>query len=334
MYQRSVVREARHKSTRTSVLYRCESQGFVSVVPVVRSSKVTSVNGVIVGVNEHVISGRLGRGATAQVFECHSPQFGKAALKILEKTTGCESLHREIMALQALKNHSNIISLYTIIDDPTSDITCLVVEMAERGSLVGVMVSGLECQRVTSDIVSGLMHMHSKGFLHCDVKPANIVRTAEGVSKLADFGCCVRMAEGGSEAQHRYFMGTPAFMAPEMFKDGIVTPAVDVWSLASTLHYVVYGTLPFNSHLRGGSARRVREEGDIEDSIMYCEPSLGNNVRSRYLTNIESNWHSDDVTKFNHFCKTGLQKSPARRSTLGQWRQHEWLYYAVLKSVK
>ncbi|KAG5191376.1 kinase-like domain-containing protein [Tribonema minus] len=286
-------------------------------------------------VNDYVVSGRLGAGVTAQVYECHSPQYGKAALKVIEKSTGRESLHRELMALQALKDHSNIISLFSIIDDQKSDITWLVEEMAERGSLVGVMMSGMECQRMGYEIVCGLAHMHSKGFIHRDVKPANILRAANGTSKLADFGCCVRMEEGGDTARNKHFMGTPAFMAPETFKDGVVTPAVDVWSFASTLHYVVYGTLPFDTRVRGGTKGKnaAVDDAAIEDSIMFYEPYLGTNARPRHMKNMEKRWHSDDVTKFNHFCKMGLHKNPTHRCTLGQWRQHEWLYFYYIPLV-
>ena len=132
-----------------------------------------------------------------------------------------------------------------------------------KGSLVGVvMQTSLHCQRVTSDIVSALMYMHSNGYVHRDVKPANILMTSDGKAKLTDLGCAIHLSDCSTTKSK--FMGTPAFMAPELFTTGIITPAIDTWSLVGTMYYVVYGTLPFNV-----------ERFIMSQSVIYPAPSLG-----------------------------------------------------------
>jgi Protein kinase domain len=324
MNHRLMVFEDRPRSRSSYGVYICESNVSVGVVPVVRRANVTWEDGIMSSVNEYTLSRIIGKGSTAHVFECYCPLRGMVAMKVFDNSTAQESLHREIMALQALRDHLNIVSLYTIIDDPTQDITCLVEELAERGSLLGVMMStAMECRRVSYDIVRGLMYVHSMGFIHCDVKPSNIVRCADGISKLTDFGCCIRVGERDT---NMIFMGTPAFMAPEMFTYGPLTTAVDVWSLACTMYQVVYGMLPFSKRYKANG--NGQEDDNIEESIMYCEPYFGSNARTKHMRNIEENWESDDVSKFNHFCKTGLHKNPALRCTIGYWRQHDWLKHA------
>ncbi|KAG5186465.1 kinase-like domain-containing protein [Tribonema minus] len=264
-------------------------------------------------VNEFSITGHMGTGSTARVFECSSDVHGKVAMKMVYKSKAKESLHREIMALQDLK-HKNIVNLLVVINDPRLDVAFLVEELATKGSLVGVvMKTSLQCQHVASDTMSALTYMHSRGYVHRDVKPANILIMSDGKAKLTDFGCAIRVSDCLTRAK---FMGTPAFMAPELFSTGIITTAIDVWSLVGTMHHVVYGSLPFGA-----------EGLVLSQSVMYSSPAMGTTMSPRCLKMMNENWTNDDISRFKHFCKEGFRKDPDKRITLEKLAQHDWLTY-------
>src|SRR6185312_15812859 len=86
-----------------------------------------------------------------------------------------------------------------------------------------------------------LSYVHSQQIVHRDVKPQNMILSEDGVI-LVDFG--VARALGGDEDQGTIAVGTPRFMAPEVFAGGTVSAASDIFSLAATLWTLLIGTPP------------------------------------------------------------------------------------------
>ena len=100
-------------------------------------------------------------------------------------------------------------------------------------------------------LAEALSAVHKEGIIHRDIKPANIMITPAGDPVLLDFG--IAKPENGNERddhQHspgRCVTGTPAFIAPECYKNGdSISPASDVYSLGKTFYYLLTGTLPQN----------------------------------------------------------------------------------------
>ena len=115
--------------------------------------------------------------------------------------------------------------------------------------------------RIARDLVGALAAAHAVGILHRDVKPSNVLFAASGRALLADFGLAKFVAGGGSgeakpppvaeptisldDSGSRKFLGSPAYAAPEQFRDGAtLTPAIDWYSLGAVLYEALTGDRP------------------------------------------------------------------------------------------
>jgi serine/threonine-protein kinase len=94
--------------------------------------------------------------------------------------------------------------------------------------------------------LSGLSAAHRRGVLHRDVKPENMLFTASGVLKVADFGIAKVLGGPGTVVTRRGdVIGTPAYIAPEQVLGRELSPATDVYAVATMLYELLAGVLPF-----------------------------------------------------------------------------------------
>jgi hypothetical protein len=94
-------------------------------------------------------------------------------------------------------------------------------------------------------LCDALASAHARGVVHCDVKPANVLLTADGSLKVGDFGVA-RLAGGGtSQGLPATVAGTPRYMAPEQARGRRTTPATDVYSAGVVLYEMLAGEPPF-----------------------------------------------------------------------------------------
>lgn len=188
--------------------------------------------------------GSLGRGAFGQVWLAdHLHMTRKVALKMLLITDPqrLASLKSEVDILAQLK-HRNIVQVYDWHE--TDSERALVLEYVDGGSLHERVIqegplSWELAGRYVADVAEGLKHVHARGIVHCDVKPANVLWDKENdEALLTDFGIALHLRKGERPG------GTPAFMAPEAF-EGQVSAKIDVYSLAATLFALMSGVPPF-----------------------------------------------------------------------------------------
>lgn len=97
-------------------------------------------------------------------------------------------------------------------------------------------------------MVSGLQYMHSKGVVHCDIKPENVLLESRKFplhAGIGDFGVSEFLgADGYAESQR--LLGTMRYMAPEQVRVGRCGPPIDMWACGVVLYEMLSGTLPFD----------------------------------------------------------------------------------------
>jgi len=148
-------------------------------------------------------------------------------------------------------NHQNIVRALDYGD--AGNTPYLVMEFVEGESLgrklerEGPMPEA-EAIRVIAQVAQGLHRAHKQGLIHRDVKPDNILVTAEGVAKLADLGLVKEVEAELNLTRTGRGLGTPHFMAPEQFRNAKNADVrCDIYSLGATVYMMVTGELPFRS---------------------------------------------------------------------------------------
>lgn len=211
----------------------------------------------------------LGQGGMGEVYLARDTRLGrKVALKLVHARFDRSTKARERFLAEARAtatfNHPHIVTVYGVgeADDGTPYLALEYVEghtLAQR--LAEERPSLREAMRVGLAIAEALEEAHRHGILHRDLKPANVLVASDGRLRVVDFGIAKVMGRGDEEAapgelalgasddlgQSRAQAGTPAYMAPEQWRDEESTPATDVWALGIILHELVYAAHPYDS---------------------------------------------------------------------------------------
>jgi Protein kinase domain len=154
---------------------------------------------------------------------------------------------REAQSIAHLR-HPNIVNVFDFGEFEGTPY--MIVEFVEGGSLSSVVKSGPLDRKLMlgylDGIASALDYAHSRGIVHRDVKPANVLLGAENAPILADFGLAKLMESNSIKSLTGVTTGTPAYMAPEQVTASQVGPAADRYSLAVMAYEMLTGFLPFD----------------------------------------------------------------------------------------
>lgn len=199
--------------------------------------------------SKYRVLGLIGQGQFGQVFCAIDRQTGQlVALKNLEhERFPTHKFLRELRFLLSFQ-HPNIVSCQAL--EHTSTGRYLVMDYCEGGTLRNLMAEenrlGLVYSlRIVADVLAGLDHAHSRGIVHCDIKPENIlvhVRSNGWTARISDFGIARLSQE--IIRQHSN-TGSPAYMAPERFY-GQYSAASDLYSVGIMLFELIAGYRPFS----------------------------------------------------------------------------------------
>ena len=154
------------------------------------------------------------------------------------------NLRQEIEILKGLY-HENIILLLDSFE--TSHEFCVVTEFAQ-GELFEILeddrnLGEQEVRKIAQQLVQALYYLHSHRIIHRDMKPQNILISANGIVKLCDFGFARSMSTNTIVLTS--IKGTPLYMAPELVQELPYNHTVDLWSLGVIIYELFVGTPPF-----------------------------------------------------------------------------------------
>ncbi|MDT7744936.1 MAG: hypothetical protein QOE59_4014, partial [Actinomycetota bacterium] len=195
----------------------------------------------------------LGRGGWGVVFGGLHRHLGrKVAIKQLPAAFAADPAARRRFASEArvlaALDHPHVVPVYDYLE--RDDLCLLVMEQLPGGTLrEHASEEGFTARTavaVALACAAGLSAAHHRGVLHRDIKPENMLYTASGVVKVTDFG--IAKVSGGAETaltRAGDILGTAAYIAPEQVRGGALSPATDVYGLATMLYELLAGDLPF-----------------------------------------------------------------------------------------
>ncbi|GET87596.1 protein kinase, putative [Leishmania tarentolae] len=111
-------------------------------------------------------------------------------------------------------------------------------------------------RRYARDVVSGLAYLHSRGVIHRDVKPANMLLSSDGTVKLTDFGTSLVLSDNNRTLKSDALAGTAAYMAPECVQ-GTYSSASDIWSFGCSVVQLLTGHQPWYNAQTGSSPEPI-----------------------------------------------------------------------------
>ncbi|HEY0515216.1 MAG TPA: protein kinase [Thermoanaerobaculia bacterium] len=208
----------------------------------------------------------LGGGGMGVIYKGRDARLARTvALKFLppELTRDPESKERFVQEARAASSldHPNLCTILEMGETPDGRLylamPCYDGETLRRRIERGPLPTA-EAVDLATQIARGLSKAHRSGIVHRDVKPANVIVTADGVVKILDFGLAKLAGSAalpqGSQAGSS--AGTPAYMSPEQARGDEVDARTDLWSLGVVLYEMLAGRRPFR--------------GEREQAVVYA----------------------------------------------------------------
>lgn len=208
-------------------------------------------------ISNYEILEHIGSGGMADVFKAKQISPHRiVAIKALkteysEDAVFVRRFEQEAEAVLIL-SHENIVRSYDVGKD--NDRHYIVLEYVEGTTLKEqIQKSGMLKLRtainIAAQVLDALDHAHSKGIIHRDVKPQNIIVTPRGRAKLADFGIARRTTSTNTQTfmGNNNVLGSVHYISPEQAKGETVSEKSDIYSMGVTLYEMVTGSVPFDA---------------------------------------------------------------------------------------
>ena len=200
---------------------------------------------------------RLGSGGMSTVLLATDRRLErKVAIKLLAEHLADDAqfvtrFRREALSAARLV-HPNIVQVYDFGEDNDSGRQYIVMEYVEGSSGAEILSSEgtlavSEAVGILAQACRGLDDAHRSGVIHRDVKPGNLLRSRDGVVKLADFGIAKALSEESSITQVGSVLGTAAYLSPEQASGQGSNPRSDIYALGVVCYQFLSGRLPYEA---------------------------------------------------------------------------------------
>ena len=242
----------------------------------------------------------IGSGGMANVYKARCHRLNRlVAIKILKSDLADNAdfrrrFHDESQAVAQL-SHANIVSVYDVSTNP--DREYIVMELIDGITLKQYMerrgrMDWRESLHFITQIMRALSHAHSRGIIHRDIKPQNIMVLRDGSVKVADFGIACLANQGQTLTQEA--LGSVHYISPEQARGDRIDARSDIYSAGVVLYEMLTGRLPFE----GDSAVSVAIQHlssvplaprDIDPSIpepleLICMKAMNSDPNKRYAS--------------------------------------------------
>ncbi|QRY52262.1 serine/threonine-protein kinase [Mycolicibacterium septicum] len=211
------------------------------------------------------LRGVLGRGGMAEVHDGWDTRLSRpVAIKLLYPALAADEVTRrrfenEARAAAAL-NHPNIVAVHDSGED--NGTPYIVMERLPGPTLADEIEAGpLSADRVRwvlADLLGALTAAHGAGILHRDIKPGNVLITASGTAKLADFG--IAKTNGAAHTRVGMVFGTANYLSPQRITGRPASPSDDLYALGVLGYEALTRQLPFERDNPVATMRAVLEE--------------------------------------------------------------------------
>ena len=232
-------------------------------------------------------------GSTCQVWEAIETETGdRYALKVLrpdfrENKVEVQQLRSEF-AIAKDMSHPNVIHMHDLMLHGSSPF--LVLELFSELNMKQALRRGPDSiafmlEKILQQATEGVYHMHSKGYVHCDLKPDNFLVARDGETKLIDFTISRKIKKGFAKfisGRTKNIQGTRSYMAPEQIRGQMLDPRTDIYALGCVFFETVTGKLPFTGESPNDLLQK-HLSANIPSPLVYNEnvtPEFTNLIRA------------------------------------------------------
>jgi len=249
------------------------------------------------------ILAEIGQGAFAVVYRAHDTQLDRlVALKelrsvvLLHDPDSVKDFRREARHIARL-DHPHIVTIYDIYEEEQRQF--IVMQLVDGSSLAELIVergrlSWPETVETITAVAEGLDYAHTRGTLHCDLKPANVLVDANHGPMLSDFGLAKLMGEANPDVTAGGgIVGTAHYIAPEVWEGRGATRQSDIYALGCILYEMLTGEKLYQgetppavmlAHLKGLTLPQTWPEGVPSRVADVLTTALAKKPTDRYAT--------------------------------------------------